>query len=387
MDLGRLKPRRSLVGFAVAAAFLESAGFGLLSPLLPGLIGVGILRGNEPELLVAAYPLGMLLASVPAGILSARVGSRVVARVGLGLMAAAFAGFALATTGSVSITSRLLQGMGSGMAWVGAVGWLAESTPRSRRGATLAVVIAASFAGTLAGPLLGAIGAAAGKLVVFLPLAAIAIGLNGLAPATGGGGQAEQQLPAFVRAHRSAGVAGGHALVAVFGLVSGAAGIGVPLLLADHGAGPGLIAATFIIASIAQTLAARAIGRTGDRFGSLIPALVIAAVGAVALAAAAVSEQLPLTVMCLALGICAGLSLWTPGGLLLSLAYERTGVTQGLAVAAMNTTFGIGAAAGASVLPALAPDGSPASVVALAAAALAVTACGIGVALCAGARA
>jgi MFS family permease len=302
-------------------------------------------------------------------------------------MAAAFAGFAFATTGSVSITSRLLQGMGSGTAWVGAVGWLAESTHRSRRGATLAVVISASFVGTLVGPVLGAIGAGMGRLAVFLPLVAVAIGLNGLAPATDGGGQAEQPLPAFVRAHRSAGVAGGHALVAVMGLVSGAAGIAVPLLLADHGAGPGLIAATFIIASIAQTLAARAIGRTGDRFGPLIPALVIAAVGAAALAAAAISEQLPLTVMGLALGICAGLSLWTPGGLLLSLAFERAGVTQGLAVAAMNTTFGVGAAAGASVLPAMAPGGSPTSVVGLAAAALAATACGIGVALSARARA
>ena len=294
---------------------------------------------------------------------------------------------AIATTGWLLIASRLLQGMGGGVAWVGAVGWYAESSHRSHRGATLAVVIAASFVGTLAGPLLGAAAAAMGKSMVFLPCAVVAVGLLLLAPPLDASARVAQQVPMFVRAHRSAGVGGGHVLVAVTGLVTGATAIAAPLLLANHGAGAGLIAGTFIIASIAQTLATRAVGRTGDRFGSLIPALVIAALGATALMAAAVSEQLPLAVMGLALGTCAGLSLWTPGGLLLSLAFERAGVTQGLAVAAMNTTFGLGAAAGASVLPALVPDGDPASVVALGAAALAVTSCGIGAALCAGARA
>lgn len=384
---GRLRPRRSLAGLAITAAFIESAAFGLLSPLLPDLIDAGLLPGSEPELLVAAYPVGMGLASIPAGILSARVGSRVVARVGLCLLAAAFAGFGLANSGSVLIMSRLLQGMGSGAAWVGAVGWFAASTHRSRRGAALAVVFAASFAGTLVGPVLGAVSAAVGKTVIFLPLVVVAAGLNGLVPPLDGSGRAEQQLRAFVRAHRSGGVAGGHGLVAVMGLVSGAAGIAAPLLLAERGSGAGLIAATFIVASVVQTFAARTIGRAGDRFGSLVPALAIAAVGALALAAATVSAPLLVAVVGLSLGICAGLSLWTPGGLLLSLAFERAAVAQGLAIAAMNTTFGIGAAAGASVLPALAPGGSPATVVALTAGVLATTACGIGLALSAGARA
>lgn len=384
---GRLRPRRSLAAFAVMAAFLESAAFGVLSPLLPGLIDSGVLRGREPELLVAAYPLGMVLASVPAGVVSARVGSSVVARFALCVLAAAFAGFALADTGPVLILSRLLQGMGSGAAWVGAVGWFAESTDRSRRGAALAVVIAASFAGTLVGPVLGAVGAAFGKVVVFLPFVVVAVGLIALAPAADGSGRAAQQLRAFVHAHRSAGVVGGHGLVAVMGLVSGASGIAAPLLLAQLGSGAGLIAATFIVASVVQTFAARLIGRTGDRFGSLVPGLAIAAVGAIALAAAAVTAHLVVAVVGLSLGICAGLSLWTPGGLLLSLAFERAAVAQGLAIAAMNTTFGIGAAAGASVLPAVAPGGSPATVVGLTAGVLATTAAGIGLALSAGARA
>ena len=353
----------------------------MLPPLLPGLVDVGVLHGRQPELLVAAYPFGMVLASIPAGLVGARVGSRVIAAVGLWLMAAAFAGFGLAPTGWVLIASRLLQGMGSGMAWVGAVGWYAESTHRSRRGAALALVIAASFGGTLVGPLLGAIAAAIGKSYVFLPLVLITVGLQGLAPPRDSSARVEQQLAAFVRAHRSAGVGGGHGLIAVMGLVAGAAGISAPLLLTEQGAGPGLIAATFIVASIAQTLATRAIGRSGDRFGALVPALGIAVLGAAALSVAAASDHLLLTAVGLALGTCAGLSLWTPGGLLLSLAFERAGVAQGLAVAGMNTTFGLGAAAGASVLPALAPGGSPAAVVALSAAALALTAVSIALAL------
>ena len=143
-------------------------------------------------------------------------------------------------------------------------------------------------------------------------------------------------------------------LILVPGLVFGAIDVLVPLELDDFGAGPGAIAAVFLLAAALEAIVAPVAGRVSDRRGRFGPS----AAGLAATAVAAIVISLPDSALVLGIVVVAAAPwigmLWSPAMAMMSDGAESSGVDQGLAFGIVNLGWGLGHTAGAVAIPAVA---------------------------------
>jgi predicted MFS family arabinose efflux permease len=349
---------RRLLVLAAAVVFVDTMFFAAVVPILPGLSDEFGLSKSEAGILSGTYAAGTLIASLPAGILAARMGPRTTVLVGLSLMSITGIGFAFANNIVVLDASRFLQGVGGACSWAGALAWLVRAAPRERRGELIGTATGAAIAGVLAGPALGAAADAVGRGPMFSAVSLLGVGLMALTL----GAKAPSREPSSVgglgRAARSTAVRFGMVLILVPGLVFGAIEVLVPLELDDLGAGSGAIAVVFLVAAGLEAIVAPVAGRISDRRGRLAPS----AVGLAASIVAALVISIPESA--LALGIVVVVAapwigmLWSPAMAMLSDGAESCGVDQGLAFGIVNLGWGLGHTSGAIVIPALADASS-----------------------------
>jgi MFS family permease len=224
-------------------------------PLLPGLADRFGLSQLEAGGLVAATGIATLAVSLPAGVLTDRVGARrLTVSAGIVLTASTL-GQALAPSYALLLTARLVFGAGFGILWTAGVAWLAAAQPPSpgrAMGATvtwagIGTVLAPGFAGTVA----QALGQAAPFGLAAAACAAVTAVLATAPRSTPAAADAERATPAALRsaaAEPSVSAALGAVLVA--GLAGGTISVLGPLELHSAGFAEGAIGLAFSIAAL-----------------------------------------------------------------------------------------------------------------------------------------
>lgn len=326
-----------------AAIFLETLFYAVITPLLPQLSHELHLSKLTAGVMIAAYPAGTLLGSLPGGALAVRRGPRATLISGLALVVISTVGFALLRSADALDLARFVEGVGGAFAWAGGLAWIVAVTPAARRGAVMGRALGTSIAGSLFGPAIGALASATGRAALFCALAAVASLL--LAPiarrrdVTSSSGQPVSDV---LRALRRPALAGAMWLMVLPAIVSGAFNVLGPLQLHRFGAGAGVIGVTFLAGAAIEALISPWVGRYSDRHGRTLPlhgGLIGLGLGLTcfSLVSSSLALALLLVVTAVPLGV-----FWAPVMALVSDVAETHGIDQAHAAALMNLSWAAG---------------------------------------------
>lgn len=331
---------RRLVLVVGAVVFLDTLFLAVITPLLPQLTGELHLSKLSAGVMTAGYPIGMLVASLPGGILAARVGPKLTVVLGLALLAVSTVAFGFVNSAAALDLARVLEGIGGACSWAGGIAWIVVETPDDRRGEMIGRAVGAAVVGSLFGPVVGTLASAVGRPILFCLLAALAGGLiaatRTLPDDRDNSGQGMRKVVAVIRRRP--------VLVALWLMVLPATAGGMlntlgPLRLHRFGAGAAVIGAIWLIAAGLEAVFVPYVGRVSDRLGRMVPMKV----GAVAVAVGLACFTLPASVVPLAVVIVCSASVtgvfWAPSMALLSDVGDAIGLDQALAAALMNLAW------------------------------------------------
>jgi MFS family permease len=155
---------------------LDATGYSVIVPVAPAIADA---TGTGPAtigLLVASFPVGMLLGFALAAWGVQRRGARVVLVASLVVVALGSVGFILGDSLSVYFPSRFLMGLGSGGIWIGVTFDTLERWP-GQEYLCMSRIFAAYSVGGLIGPALGLFGGIEGPFAAYLALLLAAVPL------------------------------------------------------------------------------------------------------------------------------------------------------------------------------------------------------------------
>ncbi len=252
--------RRSLAyPILLSLGALDGAGYSVIGPVAPA---ISEATGAGPALigvLVASFPLGIVIGFPLAGRAVRSRGPRVVLAASLGVIAVGCLGFVAADGLPAYLASRFLMGIGSGGLWIGIALDTLERWP-GQEYLCMSRIFAAYSIGGLLGPALGTIGGIRGPFAAYLVLVCAAIPLVFVMEAPAGRLQ--------LRADRASVRLPGFRLAAV-GILFAVLGLGVaegvlPLHFADR-LSQVQIGALFVGMAAAVAVAATAASRFAPR--------------------------------------------------------------------------------------------------------------------------
>jgi MFS family permease len=354
---------RRLLLLVSAIMLVDTLFYSALTPLLPHYQDTLGLTKTGAGVLTAAFGVGTLVGSLPAGMLAARAGVKPVVLLGLGLLTATSLVFGFAESVWVLDVARFCQGFGGACTWTGALAWLVSRAPRERRGELIGSALAAGIGGALIGPVVGGAAASWGTEPVFGGVAVVGVAIAvaaALAPA--GRPEAPQTLAHLAPHLRRPALLAGMWLVALPAILFGILSVLAPLRLHALGVGAAGISAVFLLSAGAESALSPVVGRLADRRGSK------ALVRAAALGSAAVTLVPPLLDERYALGgvvVLAGLAygvFWIPAMTSLLEGAESVGLDASFAFALMNVAWAAGqgiGSLGGGALGAVAGDVAP----------------------------
>jgi MFS family permease len=333
--------RLLLVGSTVV--FLDVVFYAAITPLLPDYVDDLGLSKAAAGVLAAAYAAGTLVASLPAGFMAARVGPRRTLLTGLLLLGLASLVFGFARHVVLLDAARFVQGVAGALAWAGALTWLIQATPESRRGSVIGDVLGIAIAGALLGPAIGGLAAEVGTEPVFSSVLVLTVALSLAAlriPEPGRGDQ--HRLGEVGGAILSPPVLRATWYVAAPSAMFGVVEVLIPLRIDALGGGAALVAAGFMVGAGLEAVLAPLVGRLSDRVGRLRPyttGMLVCAV-AIALVPAAGSLGVMLVIL-IVISLGAGLC-FAPALAMLSDTADATGLHQGLAAGLINVAWASG---------------------------------------------
>jgi MFS family permease len=345
---------RRLLPLVSAVVVVDTMLYAALVPLLPHFEDrYGLSKGGVGAL-ASAFAIGTFAGGIPAGIVAARYGARRAVLGGLVLMTLAGIGFALAGSFETLFAARLAQGLGSALAWSGALAWLALSTPRERRGAAMGSAMGAAIFGALLGPLIGAIASVAGVRWTFAGVAALGIVLVGWALQFESPPTERQPVRTLLLAIRDREFVTGLWLITIPALLFGALNVLAPLAFAHHGFGGVAIGAVWLSAAALEGTINPLIGRVTDRRGFASPVR-LALVGSLTTALLLAGIEVPWALVALIFLAAASFgSFYAPSLTLLSQSAEKIRISQGVAFGVMGSSWALGNAIGPAASGALA---------------------------------
>jgi len=333
----------ALLVFVSTLVLVETIFFTALTPLLPHYVHSLGLTKAAAGVLVAAYPLGTLVGSLPGGVLASRLGVRSAVVLGLCLMSGATLVFGFGTYITLLDTARFAQGIGGACVWAGAMAWLAAGTPADRRGAALGVALGASVAGALLGPVVGAVASGVGTGPAFAAatvagLCLVVVSFRIAAPL---GGESPR-LRSAARALGDQRLLGGMWLTCLAGLCFGVIDVLTPLRLSGLGAGAIVISAAFLGAAGLEAFASPLVGRLSDRRGRLAPVKVSLVTAVVVSALLPILHPAWLLVALVVAGLPAYGTLFVPAAAMISDGADRQKLHQGLGFGLANLAWAAG---------------------------------------------
>ena len=349
--LGESGESRRAVLLVYALIFYTAALELAIVPLLPPLSEEFDLSTVEAGALLASMNVTVMLASIPLGQLSDRIGAHRMTVAAAALYALAAVGQGFSPTYGLLLLSWATFGLGVAIVVSGSLAWLSDVMPPEERATALGGAATVSGIGVIAGPLFGGVLVESiGRGTSFL-LAAIFAGLLAVAVYTSTSEPTRQSrrlpLTATLLAVRGEPlVLGGLALVGLLGLVFGIVGVLVPLGLAANGLSSGEVGLVFSATAGVFVAVSWIVARSGTRPVSLR----LAAILAFAQAAILLIPIASLSTIALVAFLFCRAPIW---GTSSTISYpltadgaHRAGLGRGAIFGLLNLVWGIAAVAG-----------------------------------------
>ncbi len=346
---------RRLVLVVCAVVFVDTMFYAAIAPLLPALAHELRLSKLSAGVMTASYPLGMLVGSVPGGVLAVRAGPKRAVCVGLALLGASTLAFGFLESAAALDAARFVEGVGGACSWAGGLAWIVADTSPGRRGALIGRAVGAAIGGALLGPVLGTIANGVGRGPAFSAVVVLSVALiiqaRRLPLVHEASGQGISHLGASLRGRA---MLAGMWLVALPAVASGLVNVLGPLRLHRLGAGAAVIGAAFLAGAAIEALISPAVGSLSDRRGRLVPMRFGLSAAIVLLASFTLPRSpAPLALLIVAIAATLG-AFWAPSMAMLADAATAHGLDQALAAALMNLAWAAGQILGSGVGGALA---------------------------------
>lgn len=335
-----------MVLLVVAAMFADAVFYAVIAPLLPHYRDLLSLDHLEVAILFAAHPAGTVIAALPAARLVNSRGPAAVMTIGLVSLAAAAIVFGLASSLSLLVACRLVQGASAALVWCAGLARLQGVVPPERRGAALGLAGAAAGAGALGGPAFAALSSLIGIAATLIGLGvlgfglAVALYLKGELP-----DEHYERAPGRSRSLLDRDIARPTAVILVCGAVLGAVSTIAPLRLSDLGAGVLLISAVFGCAALGEVLISPLAGHASDRVGRTLPMRLAFGFAVPLLIVIGFADSIPVAALAVALNGSVIAVLWPLANALLADRSTRLGRSPAevFGVSVMSWSFGLGA--------------------------------------------
>jgi MFS family permease len=244
------------------------------------------------------------------------------------------------------MTARFVQGMSSSISWTGGIGWILAAAPRERRGELLGVALGSGIFGAVFGPVLGSLAAITSRGIVFTGFAVVAAATALWAMRIHDAHEHAPSPGSIRRAAANPTFLAGLGLMLLPAFLLGVVLVLGPLHLSDRGWGAAAVGAVWLVNAVLQASLSAVLGRMSDRRGPAVPTAALLGTGA-ALAVALTLAGAPLVyaIVLVSLSTAYG-GLYAPAFAMIAHGAEDSGLAQGLAFAAMNAAWSVGAVIG-----------------------------------------